>query len=476
MQNLRQNITSVNRTLLKSTFAILSLVIILGVEGCKKKSDATASTAPSVLTANIIINVTATSAQSGGTVVSAGDDAVTANGVCWSATNSTPTTADSKTTDSVHTSATPFISNLSGLTANTTYYVRAYATSSVSTSYGSVIKFTTNSSQGGPTAAVSVFAGSQTPGFSDGGLTSALFNAPQGITVDASGNFYISDTFNSSVRMISGGQVSTLAGNGQIGFAQGVGSAAQFYGPQGVVKDASGNVYVADQGNNVIRKITPDGTVSVFAGSGIAGYYNSTAPLSAQFRGPRGLAIDSKGNIYVADRDNNVIRKITPAGVVTRYVGYPKATYFDATEDTTTSVYSGFHSPTSIAFDASGNLYVADQGNYAIRKVTPAKVVTTVAGGPNQSDVIGAPAGIVADSQSNFYITDQNGRVLELTKDNVLYVVAGTSGVADFANGSGTAAKFNAPQGLTVDASGVVYVADYNNNCIRKLVITVPSN
>lgn len=476
MQNLIQNNTSVNRTLLKSTFAILSLVIILGVEGCKKKSDATASTAPSVLTANIIMAVTATSAQSGGTLITAGDATVTANGVCWSSTSSTPTIANSKTSDSVHTSTTPFISNITGLTANTTYYVRAYATSSVGTSYGSVIKFTTNSSAGGPVAAVTIYAGSQTPGFADGGLTSALFNSPQGVYADASGNVYVGDTFNSSIRLISGGQVTTLAGNGQIGYAQGLGAVAQFYGPQDMVKDASGNLYVADQGNNVIRKITPDGTVSTFAGSGIAGYYNSTTASSAQFRGPRGLAIDSKGNIYVADRDNNVIRRITPAGAVSRYAGYPKATYFDATEDTTNSVYSGFHSPTSLAFDASGNLYVADAGNYAIRKITPARVVTTVAGGPNQTDVVGTPAGIAVDSQGNFFISDQSGRVLELTKDNVLYPLAGTAGVNSFANGSGTAAQFNSPQGLTVDASGIIYVADYNNNCIRKLVVTVPSN
>ncbi|XHR94714.1 hypothetical protein ACFJIV_31405 [Mucilaginibacter sp. UC70_90] len=205
--------------------------------------------------------------------------------------------------------------------------------------------------------------------------------------------------------------------------------------------------------------------VSTFAGSGDAGYTDGTG-TKATFNSPRGLAIDGSGNIFVADLGNNLIRKITRAGVVTTFAGSRGASYLD----NATATSATFNKPNGIAIDANNNIYVAETLNHAIRKITPAGVVTTFAGGNKQTTLLGAPSAIAFDKSGNLFIADQNGRILEITKDKVLKVIAG-NGTSGFAEGVGTAGIFNSPQGVTVDAGNNVYVADYYNNRIRKIVL-----
>ena len=466
--------------------AACGLVVLLMVNGCKKSSTSDASvTVPVVITNSLISNLTVTSAQSGGIITSNGGDAISASGICYSSTDQTPTTADTKTitTGAVDVAGTTsFTCALTPLIANTTYYLRAFATNSAGTAYGSVVKFTSNSTISSVNATVSTFAGGNTNGgFMDGSGTGALFNGPQGVATDAFGNVYVADGFNERVREITpGGLVSTYAGNGTAGFTDGTIANAEFYGPQAVATDAQGNVYVADVGNNVIRKITTAGVVSTLAGSGTPGYANGTG-TAAEFDNPQALALDGNGNIYVADRTNNVIRKVTPAGVVTTFAGLVPATQTLYQEESIATVgyldgagsAALFNTPKSIAVDASGNVYVADIGNYAIRKITPAGVVSTFAGGIVQTTIIGAPSGLAFDTKGNLFISDQDGRVLEITSASVLYTLAGSPIASGYVDGDNEDARFNSPQGIAVDANGNIYVADFNNNAIRKVVVTI---
>jgi sugar lactone lactonase YvrE len=457
------------------SLSAIFLSIVLLAPGCKKSSTAAAAadvvTLPLVTTNSVIINLTSTTAQSGGVITSTGGGTITANGVCYSATNKTPTTTDTKTTDAIGSGSTSnqaFTSNLAGLTANTTYYLRAYTVNSAGTAYGSVTQFTTPSNLGSVIATVTTFAGNGLAGYVDASGLNAQFSNPQGLTADKNGNVYVSDSFNDLIREITpAGAVTTVAGTQGIGYVDGPAATAQFYAPNGSVFDAQGNLYVTDLGNNVIRKITPAGLVSTFAGNGTAGYIDGAA-TAAEFNNPHALAIDGSGNIYVADRGNNIIRKITSAGVVSTFAGTRTAGYVDAT-----GTGASFNNPTGLVADAGGNVYVADQGNSAIRKITPAGVVTTIVGGATQSTLVNLPSGIAIDKQGNLYIVDEGGRVLKFTTGNVLYILAGTFNVSGFVNGSGAAALFNNPQGITVDDNGNIYVADQYNDCIRKITVAV---
>ena len=453
---------------------LLFTVIIIG-SGCKKSdSAATIPNIPLVVSMNIVTDVTQTTAVSGGAVTYNGNNGALTYGVCWSSTNQTPTVSDSKTADSV--SSKLYSSVMTGLTAGTTYYVRAYATNksiSGGTGYGNVIKFTTNATGAQITTTVSTIAGGTTNGYLDGAGLAALFDGPQAITFNpVAGNIYIGDTFNNAIRtMTTAGTVSTLT-NPALGFINGPLSTALFYGAKGVAFDAAGNAYVADMGNNVIRKITPDGVVSTFAGTGVAGYLDGAANV-ATFNSPQAVAVDSKGTVYVVDRGNNMIRQVTAAGVVSSLAGYPTSAgvgYIDAV-----GVNARFNYPVAAALSADGTkLYVADLKNTAIRILSLTDgSVTTLAGSPVQTNVVGAPSGLAFDKQGNLFIVDQGGRILEITSGNVLYSIAGSLNATGKVDGAGATARFNGPQGLTIDAQNNIYVTDFSNNAIRKIVVKV---
>jgi len=319
--------------------------------------------------------------------------------------------------------------------------------------------------------AVTTLAGSSSFGFADGTGSAARFNYPEGIAIDGSGNLYVADRGNHSIRKItSSGVVTTLAGSSSSGFADGTGTAAQFREPTGTAVDGSGNVYVADRGNHSIRKITPSGAVTTLAGSGTQGFADGTG-IAAQFHSPTGIAVDGSGNVYVADRGNNRIRKITPSGVVTTLAGSTSG-FADGTGTT-----AQFSAPAGIAIDGSGNLYVADQLNSLIRKITSSGVVTTLAGSGSSGFADGTgtaaqfrePTGIAVDGSGNVYVADQlNQRIRKITPSGVVTTLAGSNSFG-FADGTGTAAIFDLPTGITIDGSGNLYVADQGNNRIRKI-------
>jgi len=323
----------------------------------------------------------------------------------------------------------------------------------------------------GNTGIVTTLAGSGSYSFADGTGTAASFNGPRGVAVDSSGNVYVADTSNSRIRKItSAGVVTTLAGSGTAAYADGTGTTASFNGPQGVAVDSSGNVYVADINNNRIRKITSAGIVTTLAGSGSYSFADGTG-TAASIAQPAGVAVDSSGNVYVADSGNNRIRKITSAGVVTTLAGSGIGAYTDGTGTT-----ASFNGPQGVAVDSSGNVYVADSNNSRIRKITSAGVVTTLAGsgdwayadGTGTTASFNGPQGVAVDSSGNVYVADtSNSRIRKITSAGVVTTLAGSA--AGFADGTGTAASFNYPYGVDVDSSGNVYVADINNSRIRKI-------
>jgi streptogramin lyase len=316
-------------------------------------------------------------------------------------------------------------------------------------------------------------------GSTDGTASAAQFYGPQGVAVDGSGNVYVADTNNHTIRKITpAGVVTTLAGTAGLlhGSADGTGSAARFFAPQGVAVDGSGNVYVADAGNATIRKITAAGVVTTLAGT--AGWYGSAdgTGSAAQFYDPSGVAVDGNGNVYVADSLANTIRKITPAGVVTTLAGTACLCTGGSADGTgTAALFSG---PGGVAVDSSGNVYVADTNNHTIRKITPAGVVTTFAGTAGSSgsaDGTGSaaqfryPSKVAVDASGNVWVADTNNHTIrKITPAGVVTTVGGTAGLSGSADGTGGAALFFHPYGVAVDASGNVYVADTDNNAIRK--------
>lgn len=299
------------------------------------------------------------------------------------------------------------------------------------------------------------------------------FSAPDDVAVDAAGNVYVADYGNNMIRKISpDGVVTTLAGSGNIGAVNATGALASFNGPSGLAVDAAGNVYVADSGNDVIRKITPGGVVTILAGTVAVVDTSNAITAEPSFSGPSGVAVDASGNVYVADAGNNKVRKVSPSGTISTFAGSGVAGADDGKDTSAT-----FNNPTGVAVDASGNVYVADLLNNLIRKISPGQVVSTLAGSGNigATDGTGAsasfyfPNSVAADAAGNIYVTDDiNNLIRKITPDGVVTTLAG-SGLRGSANGTGTAASFNDPAGIAVDASGNVFVADAGNNMIRKI-------
>lgn len=268
--------------------------------------------------------------------------------------------------------------------------------------------------------------------------------------------------------------VSTLAGQAKSkGSTDGLGHSARFNRPMGVAIDAANTIYVADADNQAIRKMSAAGLVTTLAGT--AGSKGSADGATAHFSAPAGLAIGSDGTLFVADALNNTIRAVTASGVVTTVAGAPgeKGSADGKTAD------ARFNCPHSVATDASGILYIADTYNHTIRKISPGGDVTTLAGKAGErgsNDGLGAaarfkhPAGIAVDGQGTVYVTDNgNNTVRKISPDGRVTTMAGTAGRKGEADGTGAAARFWVPTGIAVSARGIVYVADNLNCNIRQI-------
>lgn len=319
---------------------------------------------------------------------------------------------------------------------------------------------------------VSTMAGSGTSGFANGAGTVASFNAPNGVAVDSSGNVYVADLGNQAIRKVtSSGVVSTLAGTGAQGFANGPGTSASFSNPTGTAVDSAGNVYVADAGNHAIRKISSSGVVSTLAGTGISGFVNDSG-TAASFNNPNGVAVDGMGTVYVADTDNHVIRKITSSGVVSTLAGSGVAGFLNGAGSA-----AMLNAPRGVAVDSTGNVYVGDTQNNAVRKITSDGVVSTLAGSSTSGFVNGtgtaatfnAPRGVAVDIAGSVYVADLgNQAIRKITASGLVSTHAGMIN-SGFVNGDGAQARFNAPNAVAVNSAGTVYVGDTQNNVIRKI-------
>ncbi|MGC9940506.1 MAG: hypothetical protein ABSE48_01655 [Verrucomicrobiota bacterium] len=333
--------------------------------------------------------------------------------------------------------------------------------------------------------AFTTLAGSASQGSSDGTVTNARFFAPQGVSVDVNGDVYVADSDNSTIREITPkGQVSTIAGQaGVAGYSDGVGTNALFFLPKGLAVDASGNLYVVDTFNEVIRKLTLSGTnwvVSTLAGqAGLASFADGTG-TNAAFNRPTSATVDAAGNIYITDQGNDLIRKITPLAAVSTIAGELETNVsLDGTNGD-----AQFASPTGVAVDKATNLFVTD-GDNTIRRMMPVGtnwVVTTISGqpndyggidGPGTNALFSGPAGVTVDTNDDLYVADSfNKTVRKLTPLGTNWMVstlAGLAGVQGFADGTNSAARFGSPVGVATDRAGDIFVADVNNNNIRQI-------
>jgi uncharacterized protein (TIGR03437 family) len=319
---------------------------------------------------------------------------------------------------------------------------------------------------------ITTIAGSpNNPGFAgdSGSAVGSQLNFPFGLAVDKSGTLYIADGLNNRVRKVSGGVITTVAGNGTAGFTGDNASAtsAELNNPTGVAVDSSGNLYIADSGNNVVRKVA-SGTITTFAGNNSAGAGYSgdgAAATGAQLNNPVGVAVDASGNVYIADAGNNVVRQVGGGNIITPAVG--------------------FTHPDGVAIDSSGNLYVADTVARRIVKFSGG-VYTTVAGngqpafggddGPGAQASLNAPMGLAVDASGNVYIADTlNGRIRKLTPSGTITTIAGTGALYYSGDGGpATQAAMYFPRGVAVDPSGNIYIADTANSVVRQLQGALP--
>jgi sugar lactone lactonase YvrE len=307
------------------------------------------------------------------------------------------------------------------------------------------------------------------PGSADGTGAAARFTHPYGMAIDSSGNIYIADKNNDVIRkMTPAGVVTTIAGlAGTTGFVDGTGSAAEFNRPNDVAVDKSGNLWVADTGNDTIRKITPAGVVTTPLGT--AGSASSTdgTGSAALFSGPAGICVDATGtDLYIADTGNSIIRKVVISTLLsTTYMGTAGTLgYLDGT-----GAGAEFNNPIGITIDSGGNLYIADTNNNVIRKVTSSAVSSTLAGSSTASGftdgtgvfaLFNSPRGVAVDSAGNVYVTDSaNSTIRMINPTGVVTTLAGTPG--DFANvpGTGASALFDEPIGIVVNSGGTLFVS-----------------
>jgi sugar lactone lactonase YvrE len=369
--------------------------------------------------------------------------------------------------------------DVTGLTPGVTYYyqVFAYDSSGMTIGTSTIIPVTTSNAISISTPLiVSTLAGRVLlPGNADGTGPNAEFNDPLGVGLTASdGNLYVVDSGNNAIRQIqiSTGTVSSF-----------LGQSAHLKNPTGITSDSSGNVYVADTLNHVVRKVTASGVVSTLAGNVGAAGSSDGIGTGAAFNAPQGIAADAAGNLYVADTNNQTIRRIVAAtGSVSTIAG--NVGTIGHTDGTGTGAL--FNYPSGVAVDSSGNIFVADTENSTIRSLTNGGVVTTVAGIATSSgcaDGIGtaaqfnSPSAIALDTSSgNLYVADTENFTIRMVvpSSRVVTTLAGTVGTSGSADGSGSAALFYRPSGITTDGAGNIYIADTNNQTIRLGILKLP--
>jgi uncharacterized protein (TIGR03437 family) len=334
------------------------------------------------------------------------------------------------------------------------------------------------------TGVLTLIAGTSRAGYAgDGGpATAAELNVPQGVAVDKSGNVYIADSANNVIRMVTpDGTISTVAGNG-IGGYSGDGYPAvyaQIHTPTGMAVDGSGNIYVAESGSSVIRKFTVGGNISTPAGSSAIGYWGDGGSAKiAQFINPQDVAVDSSGNLFIADTGNAVIRKVDTKGNISTVAGSNVVGY---TGDGGAATSAEINAPRGVAVDSSGNIYIAEFGDSVIRKVTAKGTISTIAGtgvygfagdgGPAAKAQLANPWSVAVDGSGNVYIPDQlNARVRKIDSSGNINTIAG-NGLLSYSgdNGQASRAQLYGPQATATDPSGNVYIADTQNNRVRKV-------
>ncbi|MGW3208645.1 NHL domain-containing protein [Streptomyces sp. NPDC001135] len=335
-----------------------------------------------------------------------------------------------------------------------------------------------------PDGTIITAAGNGEAGFvADGGpaVGTKLYN-PYGVAVDGAGNLYIADVSNHRVRKVTpNGTITTVAGNGQAGFVSdgGPAVATKLGSPYGVAVDGAGNLYIAEYSNHRVRKVTPNGTITTVAGNGQAGFVSDGGPaVATKLHYPIGVAVDREGNLYIADYYNHRVRKVTPNGIITTVAGNGQAGFVS---DGGPAVATKLHYPWGVAVDQDGNLYIGDRYNHRVRKVTPHGVITTVAGngiagyvadgGPAVATSLHYPSHVAVDGAGNLYIGDgHNHRVRKVTPNGIITTAAGT-GIAGYVADGGPAVgeRLYYPYGVAVAPSGDLYIGDAANHRVRKV-------
>jgi streptogramin lyase len=325
---------------------------------------------------------------------------------------------------------------------------------------------------------VTTYSGNGTAGSTNGKANEASFSNPMGVAVDSNGNIFVADSRNNLIRKISAdGTVSTLAGGGKQGSADGKAASASFFFPVGVAAGPDGNVYVADTHNSLIRKISPQGIVTTIAGALTSSTKDHPDSLQ-RLDNPYGIVVGKNGTVYFTDWERNMVRKISPEGKMSIIAGGTDPGAKDGK-----GLSASFFLPQGIAIDDEGNLYIADTYNNMIRKMDANGMVTTLAGKPaikgkhnsGHKDGKGPmasfnhPCGIAVDKRGIVYVADVgNNEIRKITPDGTVSTFAGT-GLPGDQNGSLDKATFYRPYGVAVSKNGDLYIADYVNNVVRKI-------
>jgi NHL repeat len=371
---------------------------------------------------------------------------------------------------------------VSGVTANNFTNPVIYT---VTAADGSTASYTVTVSRAAQKGSISTVAGTGSQGYSgDGGAaTSAQLSDPIGVAVDKAGNFYIAEATNHRIRKVdTNGIITTVAGNGSSGYSGdgGAATSAQINWPYDVAVDGAGNLFIADSSNQRIRKVNTNGMITTVAGNGYWGYSgDGGAAFSAQLCYPRGVALDSGGNLFIADSLNYCVRKVDTMGIITTVAGNGSLGY---SGDGGAATSAQLNVPFRVAVDTAGNLFIGERNNHRIRKVDTNGIITTVAGNgsPGYSGDGGAatsaqlyhPKGVVVDTAGNLFIADRdNHRIRKVDASGIITTMAGngTSGYSGD-GGSATSAQLSYPGGIATDTAGNLFISDTGNNCVRKVL------